>query len=524
MQLFRMRWPALVGVLVFLVPVCSAEEKASRRGEAKAGRPAIVLRLASLDNLIADARYLVELAGKAEEAKQAEGFLKSVIGTNGLDGIATTRPFGFYSQVTTGIADSPFAVMVPVADETKVLALLDKFNLKGKKDNDGIYEVALPNSLLPACYRFADNYLYATIGSKKNLDKDHLLSPETVFPAAEKGLAALTVHLDQVPEKLRDTFLAQVSRSARERHENVKNETQAQKDFHNAVLDASLAQLKVVLNEGKTLRVALNVDRQAGDLSAALVVTPRPGSSLAETFINLGKIQTPINVFGPDSALSFEINAALSGKLRQALEPVIDEAIARERKKNEASDHKELAEAILKAVVPTLKMAQLDAAANVRGPDSRGLYTVVMGAKVKDGKAIEATARELVRKLPGPAQEQITLDAAKIDGVNIHKLNPGHLDEATQAVFGANPSVYLAISEHQVFVSLGSDALNVLKEVVSKAPAPANPFNSRRPWPGWPGFWPATTSTLPRPPRRSSATTARATRCGLSWKAVPPCS
>src|SRR5205823_6294284 len=114
--------------------------------------PTVLVRLKSLDGLIADARYLVEMAGKEEEAKQAEGFLKAFTGPKGLEGIDTTRPIALYGYLKAEAPESPFALMLPVADEKALLDLLERQGYKRKKGEDDIYEVALPNSPLPAFY------------------------------------------------------------------------------------------------------------------------------------------------------------------------------------------------------------------------------------------------------------------------------------------------------------------------------------------------------------------------------------
>src|SRR5271166_3619808 len=106
MRLHRVAWAALAGLIVSVGATCSADEKAVRTVEAKTKQPAVVLRIASLDALIEDARYLAELVGKGESAKQAESFLKSFTGEKGLGGLDTTKPFGFYGKLEGEIRNS----------------------------------------------------------------------------------------------------------------------------------------------------------------------------------------------------------------------------------------------------------------------------------------------------------------------------------------------------------------------------------------------------------------------------------
>ena len=67
-----------------------------------AGEPAIVVRLKSLDGLLADVKYLAQLAGKGEEAKQIDGIIESLPVKDGLagTGLDTKRPMMLYGVAT----------------------------------------------------------------------------------------------------------------------------------------------------------------------------------------------------------------------------------------------------------------------------------------------------------------------------------------------------------------------------------------------------------------------------------------
>src|SRR5215471_11780928 len=112
----RMRCVAVVALLALAVPVRAADDKKT---------PTLIVRVQSLDNLISDARYLATLAGREEEAKQAEGFLKQFTGEKGIEGIDTKRPMGAYAFLGENVIDSE-VVLLPVADEQAILGLLKR--------------------------------------------------------------------------------------------------------------------------------------------------------------------------------------------------------------------------------------------------------------------------------------------------------------------------------------------------------------------------------------------------------------
>src|SRR5437660_10747398 len=118
----RVRLFALLTVLSLAAvpaPVRSAETD-------KSSEPAAVGQFQSIDQIIADIKYLAALAGHGEEAKQFDEVIKSQVGDKGLQGIDTKKPWGYYN---TDIG-TPGTFLVPISDEKAFLALLDHLDQK----------------------------------------------------------------------------------------------------------------------------------------------------------------------------------------------------------------------------------------------------------------------------------------------------------------------------------------------------------------------------------------------------------
>src|SRR5437773_2136204 len=82
---------ALFALTVTTAPVRSADDKTKT--------PTLIVRVQSLDGLIGDARYLATLAGREEEGKQADAFLKQLTGEKGIEGLDPKRPMGLYGTL-----------------------------------------------------------------------------------------------------------------------------------------------------------------------------------------------------------------------------------------------------------------------------------------------------------------------------------------------------------------------------------------------------------------------------------------
>ena len=91
----------------------------ARAADDKPTAPTFFVRTKSIENLVADAKYLAEVADKADDFKQYEGIYKSMLKGNSLEGIDITRPIGAYGYLGANLVDSKVVVLVPIADELR---------------------------------------------------------------------------------------------------------------------------------------------------------------------------------------------------------------------------------------------------------------------------------------------------------------------------------------------------------------------------------------------------------------------
>src|SRR5579872_1231704 len=160
----RMRLlPGLAGLCLVLAVV------PARADDPKPIVPGVVVRVKPIEALVDDARYLAELADKADDFKMYEGIYKSMLKDKSLEGIDITKPLGVYGEIGPNGIDSRFVVLVPVADEGTFIDFVKSKGLAPEKAEDGSYKVDIPNSPLGAAYfRFANKYAYVTVGEKDN--------------------------------------------------------------------------------------------------------------------------------------------------------------------------------------------------------------------------------------------------------------------------------------------------------------------------------------------------------------------
>ena len=467
----RMRILPLAGLLLLAgapALVRAAEDK-----------PALVVAFKSLDGLISDAKYLAELAGKEEEAKQTEKMLKGLLGDpKGLEGIDPKKPIGLYVRINEDDpTKSEGVVLVPVVDEDALITLLKKQDkLKvGAKDADGVYPVAVEGlDKVPFYFKFANKYAYITGLTKTALAKDRLIAPNKVLAGKTTSLAAIILHVDAIPQTYKDMAVTTVTESlAAEKKKTQPDETPAQKAARLAMIDQMADLVKSVVEDGGDLTASIDVDQSAGELSASASFSGKSGSKLSGTIADLGNRKSVgASLIGADSAANAIFNVALPEALRKAFSDAVDDAVKKGLADAAGQGQREAAEAVVKALLPTVKAGELDGGFDLRGPNSKGLYTLLMGLKVANGGEIEKVFRDAVKSAPEKDQKSIKLDVAKSGGVSIHQIIPDakQADENSKRLFGDNPEVYFAFRDDALLVAGGQDGLAAIKEAVAAKP------------------------------------------------------
>jgi hypothetical protein len=441
---------------------------AAGRAADAAAPPTFTLQVRSLDGLLDDAKYLATLAGKEDEAKQIDGFLRAKIGQKGLDGIDPKRPLGMYSLLARGANVG----LIPIANEEAFLGLLENLNLKATKDDDGIYAVTPEFFPVTVYFRFANKYAYVTALTKTALTKDNLLDPESVLPANAANVVTAVWQLDQIPDALKQIGLQQVQmRFTEEEEKQQPGETEAQHNLRVQALRAISNQLTLAVKDGRRLEVRLNLDRTAQVLVAEANLTGASGSPLAKEFAHLGQSQSLFGgLTGPDAAMSALLHVALPDQVRTALGPAIDEGIRSGLAKEKDAAKREQARRFLDALRPTLKAGVFDAGFRLGGPVADQHYTFLGGARLKDGQKLEQALRDLVNILPPREKSLVKLDAEKVGDANVHRLDAQKtFDANARQTLGDNP-IYLAVVPDALWLAAGPDGLGAIKAALAAAP------------------------------------------------------
>jgi hypothetical protein len=466
----RMRCYAAAAAVLALAALDTGRAAAQ---PATAGEPTIEVRLRSVNDLLDRVEYVAGLFGQEEPAKQFRGLVRQLSGdATGIEGIDPKRPFGLYATITPDVADSPVVLMVPIADQQRLLqALKDRLGIEPQKAAGGGYKAEIPVPFLaePIHFRFEHDYLYVS-PREQAVDPKAVVSPKAFFAKDDGSAVSVLVRIDRIPADVKGFALSQFEMGVNQGRKKAGADP-AQQKVEALVADAIVGGTKTLFDDGKDLSVKLFVDAKADELAAEVTLTAKDGSTLAKNFAALAdRTSLPAGIVASKSPVGqAAVKVGMTDDLRKRFAAALDDLLT-EATKQAKAEERGLIGRVVTAVAPTLKAGELDAAVSLTGPDAKGRYGLLAAVTVKDGKGIEKLARDFAPMIPADAAE-VTFDVAKAGRFGIHKVELKQADPEFERVFGGR-TVWVAVADDCLVVSIEPDGA-VIRQAVTAAPAKA---------------------------------------------------
>ncbi|HJZ57787.1 MAG TPA: hypothetical protein VKE74_22700 [Gemmataceae bacterium] len=463
----RMRCWVMAAAVVAVAAV--APNRATAQ-PAKGGEPTVEVRIQSVNVLLDKAEYIGGLLGKEDVIVQVRELVKQLSADGkGIEGVDPKRPFGAYAYLEADVVNSPLVVMIPIADKDRFLQMLkDRLSVIPEKAEGGTLKAALP-LVNEAYFKFENGYLYAARDAK-HLDAKMLANPKTYFATDDGSVASVLVRIDKIPDDLKTFAIGQLELQAQEALKK-QNPTAVEKKLATFALTEGIGGAKMILDDGKTLTVKVFIDPKSDELSAEVVLTPKDGTTLAKNIAELsGKTSLPAGIASAKdpvvrSTVKLGVPSGEKARFARFVDEVIADAI-KEAKDNE----REVVKKVLTTLAPTVKAGELDIAAVLSGPNAKGKYTLLAAVTVKDGKAIEALAKEFSAQAPADEVE-FSFDVEKVGEFSLHKIVGKRGDPQFERVFGTT-TIWLATSPDCFAVSIEPDGAALKAALKAGKPAP----------------------------------------------------
>lgn len=453
--------PVLLGVaaLAFLAPSTLRAQNPAK--------PTFVIRVASIDTLMGHVFQIAKAIGREGEVQMAEALLKNFTGGGGIEGLDTKKPWGMYGKIGPGGIDSEGVLLLPIADQKKFLAFLEKLGQKAE-EKKGIYTLNIDQSPFPLFFRFEKGYLWGTIRDEKSIDPATLPATEEFLAASKTGAMSLTFDFSAIPDEIKKMVVGQIEVAMGQAKEKAISEKDPIKRKGQLVgAEAAGKTVVQVMNEGGELALKMDLEKASNDLVMELSFSGKPGSPLARDIATLGARKgVSGGLVGADSAYYLGMNVGLSDSFSKLITESFNQGVADALANEPDAKKKEFGLKISDAFRKLVSSGVIDYGADIRGPDANGKYNIIGAVGFPDARKLESVIRELRNEVPELAQV-IQLDVAKTEKVTIHRIAVEPLPKEISDIVGNTP-ILVGFSEDAVYFGLGSDGQKNIEKQAEK--------------------------------------------------------
>ena len=449
-------------------------------------KPLVTAQTAPLGKILSDVRAAARILGGPELAKEFDNNLKEVLGEKGFSGIDLTRRIVAYGDLADEAEKSSGVVVIPITSEDEFKALIGRlgpYENKGKltpvDGQPGLYAVDTDKAEAdyPVRLRFHDRAAYLGFNVP-----DPAMAVKTLLPAAglirptDNSFFAYEFHLAQYKGNGK-TQLAKQLATAAEQLDQAPLPPGAKKAGEE-ILALVKRSSTSVLDDGDVAAYRFKFDAETGMAAIETALIPKPGTPLAADLA--ARVPTTnkfAGLVGQDTTVGFVTRLPLfTTELRTAAVAGIDEGVGMVSG-DVPEDFQPLADEAKAGLLRTVKTGQFDIAAALSGPNEDDQFGVAVAIAFEDTTKIEKQLRDLFDKYKAdqPALNFIKLDAAQVNGVNIHEAPLGaFVPEPAQAIFGKGSSAYFAFGPKGIYVTFGPNALDAIKAAIALKPAQAD--------------------------------------------------
>ena len=439
-----------------------------------------VVALSSYDDLLSDANFAGSLGGVEKAGQQLEGAIGMFTNFRGLVGLDKTKPWGIILQ-TDGQQFIPIACL-PVTDLPALLELVQGF---GMQVNDGAGNdkvIPLPNGQ-SLQLREQNGWVYlSTMPGAFDLLPDD--PPAVLAKLTDDYDLGIHLSMQNVPEMYRGLAMSAMQSGLQQGLERKADESDEEYEMRRKLAEAQMAQFERMFTEIDTLTIgwALDATQQRTYLDVTYGFVP--GSKMAQQIEAYGQPRTNFaGFYQPGAAATMSVaSQADPDVIQEDLDQMramlatwqtqAEKAIDQEEGIPDDATRDAIKSALgdfLDAFQTTIEGGKMDGgAALVVHEDA---LTLVVGAHVKEPLKIESGFKKLAdvaQKRPNFPGVQWNADSHA--GANFHSLSvplPAEkYDQKVRAMLGDKIDVAIGIGDETVYLALGRDNLNAVKEAI----------------------------------------------------------
>lgn len=464
---------AMATALALVEPLRAEEQTAG------AMKPVVLVKVAGYQTALDNAARIGAMMNNPDLGKGIDAMLKLFTQGRGIQGLDKDRAGGAVIE-TDGEKVRGYA-FVPVTDLKEVLVTLEPFAGKPAEDN-GVYRFDTPQGSVYVTQKGA----WAYLAKRAEVLATVAENPQEILDALDGGYeSAVRVLLNNVPAAKRSEAIARLQEAAQR---SIEHREEGESDEIYAARKGVVKRLSeigtAILQDTECVTIGTKME-DSGEVTVELTAIARPGSDVA---IELNKSKMVESTFAgtvqPGAAISSTWGVALpnvasESELTDLFDLLKTEAfrnIDRTGKKPETiSAGKDFVGGVLRVVRDTLLTGRLDGAMSlVLEPDRA---TLLVGRNVSSGDELEEALGRMVDAVrsekPEFVDQVLQTNVAEVNGIRMHRvafpIDANAPDrEKQERLFGETLDLVVGIGEKTVYLAAGRDALDVLKEAVTK--------------------------------------------------------
>ncbi len=458
-------WFQRLAAILLLVAVSSTQLLAQ-------GTSAVVVSIASVDEMMADVTYATEAAGVPQFAG-----LVQFMSAQYIQSFDRKKPAGVLINFDAQSIEPNVVAFLPVTNMQQLLNLAAQQLGPAEDVGGGVKQLNGPQ---PIFLKEANGFAFVSNASENlgNVPADPVAQLNGMD---QKYNIAVAVNMRAVPESLRQMAVENLKAGFEAQLESLPEEQRAAQE---QLTRNSLDQMTKFFEQGETVSMGWAIDKATKSTYFDINVTAVAGSELAGQIARMSNLKTNFAGFDlPNAAgmMSFTsvIEEADKAQAQNAIAALKKQAM--DQLENDADLPSEEARTAAKGVLDNL-MGILDATVAEGVIDGGAVLTLdggtvkfAAGMQVADGAAAQKALEELLElAADDPEVPEVKLNAAQHGDVSFHTMSVPIPDEDAQKAFGETLEVALGTGTKSVYIALGQGGVDLVKQVIDKSKQAAN--------------------------------------------------
>ncbi len=457
---------SLIAAILTVVMTPWAESRAQT-----APKPAAVITLSSVDELVGDAKHVIAAIGLPGIDDQLNAMLEPF--TAGID---RSKAIGAVVSLE-GELGFTLKAFVPVKNFSQMMTLVQAQLGPAQDAGNGIQQLTGPVNIFVKEQGGWAHISNSAEGLAK-LPRDPL---KLLGGLDESYDFAVRGNIQAIPALFRNMLISQMKAGVEATLEREPGESDEAYEVRRKSVQNQVAQMEKMVNEVEEIMIGWNYDQKGAGTYFDMALTPVKGSTLAKGFAVMSDLKSNfVGFHSADAAVRMNVTTkalpeeAAQGKITlEGMRAQIFNELDRDASvpPKALAALKEVLSDMIDVGIETIEAGTIDGAMAVFLKDKS--VQVGGGFHVVGGKKLAAAIKKAIRLLQEepdfPKEVQIRFDTEVYKGINFHTVTvPIPPQEEASQIFGGELQIALGTSDNSIYFGLAPNSISFLKGIIDK--------------------------------------------------------